>query len=156
MDIRSKKGFTLVEMIVVLSIVSVLIMLGFGSYSSLSRRARDTKREADLNDFINAINAFQLNERRGPNEGGLCESSIGASGDPCPINPPQNGWARPSGVWTDLVDGGYLKELPTDPINNQVYYYYYKPNNPSPNTGGWIRARLESSYGYIFKSWDAP
>jgi len=151
----SEKAFTLVEIIVVVSIVALLMTFGFSSYTSAQRRARDTKRVADMNEFINAINTFQLEERRGPNEDDFCESSIGNSGGSCPVSPPQSRWVR-GGVWNDLVGGGYLSELPTDPLNNSEYYYYYEPTNPAPNSGGYIRVRFESPEQFAFYYWFAP
>ncbi len=151
----SEKAFTLVEIIVVISIMTLLMTFGFSSYTNAQRRARDTKRAADMNEFINAINLFQLNERRGPIEDDFCESSIGNAGGSCPVNPPQRGWVH-GGVWDDLVGGGYLKELPIDPLNNQGYYYYFEPTNPAPNSGGYVRVRFESPDQFAFYFWSAP
>ncbi len=149
-------GFTLIEMIIVISIISLLSTVGMNSYNTVLRNARDTKRKADLHEFVNAIKLFQVHNNRGPSETSWCQSSIGT--DPnhgCPPDTITGQWARDA-TWTDLVTGGYLEELPVDPLNNATYHYYYEPNNPAPNLGGWVRARLESTNAYYYVYWEAP
>ncbi len=149
------KGFTLIEMIIVISIISLLSTVGSSSFTNVLRNTRDTKRKADLNEFVKAVKLYQVHHHQGPAEWGWCQSSIGNDPGPCPPASPTYQWER-NQTWTDLVDGGYLEELPIDPVNSLEYYYYYEPNNPSPNTGGWIRARLESTNSYYYVYWDAP
>lgn len=43
-----KKGFSLLELLVVIGIVSILLAIGFVSYGAVQRRARDSKRRSDL------------------------------------------------------------------------------------------------------------
>jgi len=43
-----KKAFTLLEMLVVIGIVAILVSLGFASYSTVQKKARDAKRKGDL------------------------------------------------------------------------------------------------------------
>ena len=43
-----KKAFTLLEMLVVIGIIAILVSLGFASYSTSQRKARDAKRQSDL------------------------------------------------------------------------------------------------------------
>lgn len=164
------KGFTLVEMIIVIAIISLLSTIGTSSYTNVLRNARDTKRKADLNEFVKAIKLYQVHHRNGPAEVGYCQSSIGNDPGPCPPTSPTYQWER-NQSWIDLVDGGYLEELPVDPVNNTTYYYYYEPDNPGSNNyagwpcpssaaygncGGWIRARLEATDAFYYVYWDAP
>lgn len=44
-----KKSFTLIEMIVVIGIIAILVTLGFASYSTVQKKARDSRRKGDLN-----------------------------------------------------------------------------------------------------------
>jgi len=50
-----KKGFTLLEMLVVIGIISVLVSIGFVSYSTAQKKARDAKRQSDLKSFQTAL-----------------------------------------------------------------------------------------------------
>lgn len=43
-----KKAFTLLEMLVVIGIISVLLSMGFVSYSTSQKKARDARRQSDL------------------------------------------------------------------------------------------------------------
>lgn len=43
-----KKAFTLLEMLVVIGIIAILVSLGFASYSTIQKKARDAKRQGDL------------------------------------------------------------------------------------------------------------
>ena len=43
-----KKGFTLLEMLVVIGIIAILVNMGFASYSTVQKKARDAKRQGDL------------------------------------------------------------------------------------------------------------
>jgi len=45
---KLKKAFTLLEMLVVIGIISILVSLGFASYSTVQKKARDAKRQGDL------------------------------------------------------------------------------------------------------------
>ena len=42
------KGFTLLEVLVVIGIISILVTLGIASYSTAQKKARDAKRQSDL------------------------------------------------------------------------------------------------------------
>ena len=43
-----KKSFTLLELLVVIGIIAILVSLGFASYSTAQKKARDAKRQSDL------------------------------------------------------------------------------------------------------------
>ncbi len=58
------KGFTLVELLVVISIISVLSVIGITSYSSVQSKARDTKRKADIDAIAKAF-AIKYNAETG-------------------------------------------------------------------------------------------
>ncbi len=60
-----KKSFTLLEMLVVIGIIAILVSLGFASYSTVQKKARDAKRQGDLKaaqqtlEQCYAVNSFQ-------------------------------------------------------------------------------------------------
>lgn len=43
-----RKSFTLLEMLVVIGIIAILVTLGFASYSTVQKKARDARRQGDL------------------------------------------------------------------------------------------------------------
>lgn len=50
-----KKGFTLMELLVVVSIMGILIALGTVSYTTAQKKSRDAKRKGDLRGIQNAL-----------------------------------------------------------------------------------------------------
>ena len=53
-----KKSFTLLEMLVVIGIIAVLVSIGFASYSTVQKKARDAKRRGDLKAIQNAYEQY--------------------------------------------------------------------------------------------------
>lgn len=46
--LKIRKSFTLLEMLVVIGIIAILVTIGFASYSTVQKKARDAKRQGDL------------------------------------------------------------------------------------------------------------
>ena len=49
------KGFTLVELLVVITIIAILATVGFAAFSSTQKGARDATRKGDINAIANAL-----------------------------------------------------------------------------------------------------
>lgn len=52
-------GFTLVEMLVVMAIVTLMLSVAILSFNSVRVRARNAKRKADINHFIKALELYR-------------------------------------------------------------------------------------------------
>lgn len=52
---QKKLGFTLLELLVVISIIGILIAIGVASFSTAQRQGRDARRRADMKTFQNCI-----------------------------------------------------------------------------------------------------
>jgi len=71
------KGFSLIELLVVATIIIVLTTLGLISYRSANIRARDGKRKADLEQMRAALEMYRADENQYPAVlGGLVPSYI--------------------------------------------------------------------------------
>ena len=86
-------GFTLIELIVTVTIIAVLTVVGVVSYSGTSKKARDNRRMADLEKIRVALELYRQN--------------VGTS--------------YPAGL-SSLVSG-YIQVLPTDPKTKANYSY---------------------------------
>lgn len=64
---KSLKGFTLLELLVVIGIIAILVSLGVSSYSTAQKKARDAKRQSELKSFQNAMEqCYSVNDYQYP------------------------------------------------------------------------------------------
>ena len=128
-------GFTLIEVLFVITIVAMLAMVVFIAVGNAQKKARDAVRKTDLAEIQKALDLYYYdNPAAGeyPDEGG-CDSSKGTCGT-CPCS--GNNWSAGSGIWDKLVtDNQIIRILPKDPFNNSTYYYWYEPDC-NENIGG--------------------
>ncbi len=55
---RPKNGFTLLELLVTISIIGILIALGTVSFTTAQRRGRDSRRQNDMTNMRNALEQY--------------------------------------------------------------------------------------------------
>lgn len=120
------RGFTLIEVLVVVALLSVLVMVGVANFSNSSASARDAQRQADLKNLQNAIETYRSQNGRYP----LQATSTGAgadgwSGELGTIYRPDNG----TGQYIVGLAPEYISVLPTDPkLNGTNSGYVYRTN----------------------------
>ncbi len=95
------KGFTLIELIIVIAIISLLAMIITYSIVGAQQKARDTKRIAELSDIGKAIGIYQS-----MNAGGL------PAIDPGNIDHWDTGCVGDNNFLNDLVIDGLAKTIP--------------------------------------------
>ena len=114
-DKRRKRGFTLIEIMVVVAIIAILATLIIVSVVGSQRKARDTKRTADANSMITAIGQYKESSGVYPivSCGGntICPFS-GAALDPYLGSVPKD----------PKTKNGYLYQ--SDGTNYQIYVTY--------------------------------
>ena len=103
-DIQTKKakGFTIIEVVLVLAIAGLIFLMVFIALPALQRNQRDTQRKNDLSRVQSAINSFQANNRgRVPTlaeaQGTLTTTYLRAGGDT---------FQDPAGTNYTFVNGG--------------------------------------------------
>lgn len=82
----SQKGFTLIELIIVFTLIGILVSLALPQFQSGTRRAREAVLKENLYVLRTLINQYYTDKMK-----------------------------YPASLQT-LVDDGYLREIPTDPI----------------------------------------
>ena len=55
---KNKKGFTLVELMIVITVIAILATIGVMSFTRVQKQARDTKRKGDLRALYTALQAY--------------------------------------------------------------------------------------------------
>ncbi len=85
---RQQGGFTLIEMIIVISMISILIGIAVPIYNIHLRHAREAVLKEDLYSMRNAIDQYTQDKAKAPQD------------------------------LSDLVSAGYLHALPKDPMTN--------------------------------------
>ncbi len=110
---NKNRAFTLIELMVVISIIGIMATVIVMSLDKARGKARDDKRAADLAQIELALRLYVEQNKHYPKEsdgysggtaGQICKSCNG------PIN---------SEIQT------YLGFIPEDPKNDSTYYYYY-------------------------------
>lgn len=107
---NSKRGFTLIEILVVITIIGLMATVSTITYISLTKSSRDTRRKADLEQIRAALEQYRSANVTYPTnatfQGAVgCSVSTGLS-DPAPGT------------------GVYLSNAPEDPRCTTYRYYY--------------------------------
>ena len=63
--LNTKKGFTIIEVVLVLAIAGLIFLMVFIALPALQRNQRDTQRKNDLSRVQSQINSYQANNRGG-------------------------------------------------------------------------------------------
>ncbi|MBU2052368.1 prepilin-type N-terminal cleavage/methylation domain-containing protein [Patescibacteria group bacterium] len=93
-----KSGFTLIEILVTVSIIGLLTMIGLTNFRVANQKARDGRRQGDLEQIKAALELYRTDEAEYPTDisSGTIQSPTGTV---------------------------YMNEVPTDPISTREYYY---------------------------------
>lgn len=126
-----QSGFSLVELVLVIGLLGIFAVGGFGAYSNSQRNVRDTKRKADLESIKQALEQYKTAFGQYPSES-TCDSSSGSFGG-CTCVQAENScsplgtdWSGVSSIATGLIPR-FITDLPVDPKNTNKHFYYYEP-----------------------------
>jgi type II secretion system protein G len=108
---KDQFGFTLIELLVVIAIIGMLAAVILVSLSSVRPKARDARRRADVKQIVNALHIYEA-------EHGVF-----------PGNPSQWYSSNTNDFLTELINEGIVARKPTDPINDNRYFYSYTPSD---------------------------
>lgn len=60
---RKEKGFTIIEVVLVLAIAALILLMAILAFPALLRNQKDTQRKSDLNRAITSVTNYQTNNR---------------------------------------------------------------------------------------------
>lgn len=133
---EKSKGFTLIELIIVMAILGILAGVIGNSFISSQRRARDAQRKSDLRNIASALELFNDDYNRYPpsNSGRIsaCPYQTNATTGVVSLTPCDWGVGEFQGTvqnssGPDTVKTLYMKKLAADPGGGQSYYYKVDP-----------------------------
>ncbi len=107
-----KKGFSLIELLIVVAIISILTMLFVVNYGEARKQARDELRKVHVDQIAVALRLYQEKTGSLPKE-----SEIGTHQGRIGVGGPLDALLLP-----------YFKELPVDPLSDEdpnTYFYYF-------------------------------
>lgn len=107
---KEKNGFTLVEILVVATIIALLAAAGVVSYSQFLKQSRDAKRKADLEQIRAALEMYRSNSNYYPTGTSISNLNV-LTGSP-----------------------KYIESIPTDPKSPYQYDYDALPSGCNNST----------------------
>jgi len=87
-SIRSGRGFSLLELMIVLTIISILVTIAIPMYQAVVLRSKETVLKDNLRSLRVTIDQYTADKKKAPQ------------------------------ALQDLVDAGYFREIPLDPITD--------------------------------------
>ena len=87
---KRSRGFTLLELMIVISIMLILVSIAVPQYTSSIKRARESVMRQDLFTLRSLISQYTLDKQKAPQS------------------------------LDDLIQAGYMKQIPVDPMTGQA------------------------------------
>lgn len=163
----NRRGFTIVELLVVVVIIGVLAAITVVAYGGVQAEARDSTRKSDLNQLRTAISQYYAKE------GDYAQSGCGNGTGTGYLNSDYDGAGPYLSVNACLVSKGYLKKAMIDPSGSSscsglncytymkascasgtyLYAHISSKSQTSSDTDGTCQATWDTSYGvnYVVK-----
>lgn len=111
----NKKGFTLVELLVVVSIIAILSVIGVATFTSVQRNARDARRKADMDAIASA---FEASFSAGVYATNLTGTSFSSGNLPAdPLNNSASGFTYYSNAGVPLAENATT--IPSNTVDTQ-------------------------------------
>jgi prepilin-type N-terminal cleavage/methylation domain-containing protein len=114
MIITEKKGFTLIEILIVVAIIAILASIVLVGLGPTQQSGRDARRLSDLHEVQNVVELYY-------NECGFYPSVAAAAGV-CPTASNINTYADMTAAITGTPATG-ANSLPNDPTSGKTYFY---------------------------------
>jgi len=137
-----KKGFTLVELLVTITIIGILASIGLNTFTSAQKKSRDAKRKAYLRQITDALEAYHNDNGEYPASADDGSGKIKGCGAESKVI---CAWGEIFSDTTPTPNTVYMVEMPEDPTVGNTFYYNATPHPISTlNTKFQLYARLEN------------
>ncbi|HUD20718.1 MAG TPA: prepilin-type N-terminal cleavage/methylation domain-containing protein, partial [Candidatus Saccharimonadales bacterium] len=155
-----RRAFTLVELLVVISIIGILVAITSYAWASSSRRSRDNTRRADLERIRSLLGQYYVDYHQYPkfdtSQGAIFSATWQLTDSNCGSAHASGSSARISPKYTDAVPDDPNQKNRCDSLtdNRTRYLYLSTPADPSTGpataTGYALMANLEgTTYDYL-------
>lgn len=123
---KNKKGFSLIEILVVATIIGLLAAGAAVSYSQFAKQSRDARRKADLEQIRAALEMYRSNSTTSiyPDITIDCSST--------------------GGITDDSIPATYLSKIPRDP-KCPTTSYFYSQTGSNYTIGAYLESTGDSS-----------
>ena len=121
---RSGKGFTLIELMVVIAIILILALIAVPAYRNMQIRAKKSRAQEDMRNIATALEAFYVDWNQYPGESEWKEELEGASGASINVSTATSA----TGEQGPIV---YINNIPKDPFSPGSDYTYKTNSNQS-------------------------
>ncbi len=120
---KSKRGFSLIELLVAISIIALLAALIISGIGNSRTRGRDSKRVSDIKNIQISLELYYDRNHFYPDSATAQSVQTALTG---------------------LVSGGFMQSIPDDPLGGTVHYMYMS-NGATKSTSYCLGADLEST-----------
>lgn len=125
-----QRGFSLMELLITVSIIAILVAIGIASYATINKQSRDTKRKGDLEQIRAALEMYRSDNGYYPSVGSGTWTQASSSTDAL------------VGLTPALVPT-YIPAVPLDPKSTQQYMYIATNGSGGAYYGYCVSAALE-------------
>lgn len=109
---RSERAFTLIELLITISIIAILITIAIGAYASMTKNSRDAKRQSDLAVIQSALEQYKADQNFYP--------PVGTANGSLSLNT--------TGGTNTLINFAntktYLRQVPKETLTGHTQYCY--------------------------------
>ena len=115
-----QRGFTIVELLIVVVVIAVLATLPVAAYSGMQQRGRDTQRVSDMKAIVKGLEMYKTLNGSYPTTNTISSWEVSSK--------------NPSQFLSVLKTSGVMSTVPVDPVNTSttdqygLLYKYYRYN----------------------------
>lgn len=118
---ENSRGFTLIELMVVIGIISALSGIAIPTYKSYGEKAKLAQVHADLRNIQQAMELLIIDTDQWPGPSNANVVNPGGANEVWDLSLPQAGLVATNGAFPGW-DGPYLDSMPLDPWGNNYFF----------------------------------